>query len=294
MKKKIIYLSLGILTGMFITPVQNQAAEVLVANEDVFHDFQHEVEAAQVQAETANAFRFAYAAEKEAADIQAAKALSVQENIDQYIGGHPDIPIVDRLQGYLAILGLDADTLEAVVQMHGIILAGIPGNDIVEKINHLKRDITLIRIEHGKEEASKKALQRALAARDREQKEANQLMHQILCQLIPHEEPAQLPREVLIPLPEVALPRLDEPRREQPREAEALSVYQQRLLDQRQHHKIGDSAWRALDGTNPKLAAKLCAVIQENRGKIVEVSYLGDKNFTISINNKLQKNPYKF
>ena len=74
----------------------------------------------------------------------------------------------------------------------------------------------------------------------------------------------------------------------------ALSPYQQWLLPQWEQGKIGDRAWAALDGRNPRLAAVLLNRIQAYPGKIVEIFYLGTNNFKLRINGKEKNYPYKF
>lgn len=189
--------------------------------------------------------------------------------LEDQIGGTPDIPPLERLQGYTACLSLEATTLADAIDLIHESLQGIEGSDFTTQIETLKGDLKEMTRTCGQEEVSKNALKRELAARNGEQADTRKLLHDILNQLVPPVAPKDTPTPTTL-----------------------LSKPQEQLLKHRQ--KIGDHAWALLGGTNATLAAALARSIEGLAGQTVEVFYVGTKNFTLRVNGKVHKKPYGF
>ncbi|MBX9805027.1 MAG: hypothetical protein K2Y18_04650 [Alphaproteobacteria bacterium] len=73
---------------------------------------------------------------------------------------------------------------------------------------------------------------------------------------------------------------------------------QARLQKLREQGKIGDTAWKLLNGSNKSLAAALSSTIlkssYDNPGKIMDALSIGTKSFKLRINGKEQGRLYKF
>ena len=308
MQSKIISHSLKSLALGFVmssaTPATEQAYHVTVVFGDMYGDIHHgnhqqiaylanEVEDTQLQLALTQSVLEPLKAQEEAcaiADLNAAKALSIQDFLNHQIGGDLSIPIDQRLQALFAQLGLQNRSLGTAVAQLTVALEDIEGDNLSEKINRLLED-------KNQEAITKRALQRLIAAQAQEQQEARHLIDDILQQqsiLLPEPAKQEAPKaeEILkkptadkapmgTPLPTVVSIRVPLP----------LSSYQQDLLSRR--HQIGDVAWKWLSGENPKLAAALAGSIQQNLGT-VEILSLERSSFNLFVDGKRQRKLYRF
>eukprot|EP01099_Mayorella_cantabrigiensis_P002266 TRINITY_DN2002_c0_g1_i2.p1 TRINITY_DN2002_c0_g1~~TRINITY_DN2002_c0_g1_i2.p1 ORF type:complete len:174 (-),score=20.07 TRINITY_DN2002_c0_g1_i2:95-616(-) len=117
------------------------------------------------------------------------------------------------------------------------------------------------------------------AVRAQEQMETNRLLNNLL-----HQTEQGIPQQAYSSLLENGMVTV----------TTQLSDYQQQLLSRWEQGEIGNTAWAALDGSNPCLAVVLWNRIQAYPGKTLEIIYIDTNNFKLRINGRTLSKLYKY